>query len=362
MIADLTRYTLLIMATALLSVGCASDDDTESSTERITPIAGYEVQPRDMSRVVRASAVVEPENTVTIASRMSGLITQLHVREGDRIPAGDVMIELDVEEQQAELERARAEGELAEARYRRAAQLLEREAVSASEYDEALANRNVARSEVKLLETRAGFGTIRATSDVVILRRYVEQGDAVTLNEPLLRVADLGRLVVRAGISERDVVHLEEGRHVDIRIDAWPDEAFEGAISRIYPAADEESRLITVEISLPAEQQDRLIRPGYLARVTMDAERRRDVIAVPSESLLASERDERFVYVINDENRLVRRDVETGIERRNWTQIRSGLEPGDVVVGANPSNLREDIRVEVTRWVSEDTPGMATRR
>jgi len=187
----------------------------------------------------------------------------------------------------------------------------------------------------------------------VVLRRHVERGDAVSTNEPLFRVADLNRLVVRLGIPERDVVHLEEGQQTELHIDAFPGETFRGTIQRIYPSADDESRLFTVEITLPAEQRDQVIRPGYLARVSMDADRREDVLAVPSESLLASERDERFVYIINDDDRLERRDVTTGIERRNWTQITEGLEAGEVVVGANPSNLREDILVNVTRWVEE---------
>lgn len=340
--------------TALLIFGaCSSETETEASGESATAIAGYELQPRDMSRIVRSTSSVEPENTVTIAGRMSGLIIEMNMREGDRLEEGDLLLRFDVEEQRAELTRARAELELASAVYDRNSTLFEREAISTAEYEEARANKRIAESEVSLLETRIGFGTIRAPHDLVVLRRHVERGDAVSANEPLFRVADLNRLVVRLGIPERDVVHLENGQQTELQIDAFPGESFRGTIQRIFPSANDESRLFTVEVTLPAEQRDRVIRPGYLARVSMDADRREDVLAVPSESLLASERDERFVYLINDQHRLERRDVVTGIERRNWTQIIDGLEPGDVVVGANPSNLREDILVNVTRWVQE---------
>ena len=345
-----------------LVTGCSSDLETEADSESATAIAGYEIAPRDMSRIVRASARVEAENVVTISSRMSGLIRQMNVREGDRIRSGDVLLSFDIDEQEAELERARAELELATAFYERNRTLLEREAISTAEYEESRANRRIAESEVKLLETRLGFGTVRAPQDLVVLNRYVEQGDAVSNNEPLFRVADTRRLVVRVGIPERDVVHLEEGQQTELQIDAFPDEVFSGIIQRIYPSADDNSRLFTVEVSLRAEQQDLMIRPGYLARVSMDADRREDVLAVPSESLLASSQEERFVYIINEEERLERRDVVTGIERRNWTEIREGLEPGDVVVGANPSNLRENILVNVTRWVEDRSPEVAGRR
>jgi membrane fusion protein, multidrug efflux system len=358
-----TILFLLLLGTSLLFLGCSSGSESDASGEEAaTAIAGYELQPRDMSRIVRASSQVEPENVITIAGRMSGLITTMQVREGDRLNQGEVMLRFDVEEQAAELDRARAELELASAVYDRNQTLFEREAISTAEYEEARANKKIAESEVKLLETRVGFGTVRAPHDLIVLRRYVEQGDAVSANEPLFRAADLNRLVVRVGISERDVVSLEPGQQANLQIDAFPGQTFQGTIQRIYPSADENSRLFTVEITLRAEQKDQVIRPGYLARVSMDADRRENVLAVPSESLLASEQDERFVYIINDENRLERRDVVTGIERRNWTQIQDGLESGDVVVGANPSNLRENILVNVTRWVEDDSPQVAGRR
>ncbi len=338
----------------LFIAGCDETEESRAMTETAVAIAGFELTPVDLSRVVRASSRVEAENIVTISSRMSGLITGMNIREGDRLSAGDVMIRFDLEEQRAELDRARAELELAEAVYTRNQRLLEREAISRAEYEESRANKRIAESEVNLLETRIGFGTVRAPTDLVVLRRYVEQGDAVSTNEPLLTTANLDRLVVRLGITERDVVSLEEGQQVDITIDAFPGQQFRGTIQRIYPSAEDDSRLFTVEVTLRSEQQDQLIRPGYLARVTLDAERRPGVLAVPGESLLASEQDDRFVYIINDENRLERRNVVTGIERRNWTEITEGLEEGERIVAANPSNLREGLLVNVTRWIESD--------
>lgn len=341
----------------IIAVSCDSTGEADQPAgEQVTPIAGYELSPRDLSRVVQLSSVVEPENKITIASRMSGLITSLEVREGDRVNEGDVLLRFDLEEQNAELQRARAELELAEARFNRSSQLYESEAISSAEYEETRANYKIAESEVKLRETRVGFGTVRAPDDLVILERHIEEGDAVSVNESLFQAADLSRLVVRVGVPERDVVNINEGQEVNLAIDAFPGIAFAGSVQRVYPSADTDSRLVTVEVVLRAEQQDQLIRPGYLARVRLDADRRENVLVIPSESLLASGRDERFVFVINSEDRLERRDVVTGIERRNWTQILDGLETGEVIVGGNPGNLRENLYVEVSRWVEEGSP------
>ncbi|MEX1121267.1 MAG: hypothetical protein WED82_03995 [Balneolales bacterium] len=141
----------------------------------------------------------------------------------------------------------------------------------------------------------------------------------------------------------------------------FPALLFQDPYKRIFPSADADSRLISVEILLRTGQQDEVIRPGYLARVRLDADRRENVLAVPSESLLASTQDETFVYVINSENRLERRDVVSGIERRNWTQVLNGLEEGDVIVGGNPGNLRENLSVEVSRWIDDKSPETLSR-
>ena len=364
---EMARFSLkLILLSLFLAVGygCSEEGERSSADDqpRGTAIAGYEMTPINLSRIIRASSRVEPENVITIASRMEGLITSLNVREGDEVAEGDVILTFDVDERRAELDRAKAELELASARYDRNKQLLDREAISASEYEESRAELLMAENDVKLRETRVRFGTVRAPDNMVIMRRFVEKGDAVSTNEPLFRGADLNRLVVRLGIPERDVVHLSRGQQANVRIDAFPDRTFEGTVRRIFPAADDESRLITVEVSLDAEQKDLLIQPGFLARISLDAEQLDGVLAVPSESLLASGRNERFVYVINSEDRLERRDVVTGTERRNWTRILEGLETGDIIVGANPSNLREDLLVNVTRWVENEETQVAERR
>jgi len=329
--------------------GAADQSASNPERERLTAVAGYEVKERDLSRTVRVSGNVEPLRYVTIASQMSGTIRQLHVEEGDRVQEGDIVATLDVSEQRAELERVRALRVRAQAEYERTKELFERDLASQSEYDNARAELSVAESDEKLWQTRVDFGEIRAPKDAVVTRRYVEVGDAVSANEEVFQITDLTMLVVRVGVSELDAVHLEQGDEVEVKIDAYADTEFSGSIRRIFPSVEEDSRLVTVEVLLDDIPAGNFVRPGNLARLTFAVDRRENVIAVPSESLLASTRERSFVYVIEDEQ-LKQRDVEPGIQRRNWTEIRSGLQPGDIIVATNPTNLAEGTKVKVTQW------------
>ncbi len=348
----------MVLVAGLLQSCSDGSGESEGSGPSATPVAGYRLEPMDLSRHISVSSKIEPVAVSHISARMSGLLTERHVQEGDAVRTGDLLARLDVEEETAELRRAEAQLNHAQARYQRIRELRERDAESAAAYEEARTEKQVAQSEVDLWQTRVGLGEVRAHIDGVITTKFVESGDAVSSNERLFRLADVSTLVARIGVAERDVVQLERGDSVAIRIDAFSGREFSGTIRRIFPAAEDESRLITVEVGIDQGDGNVHIRPGYLARVRLTTDHRPDVLTVPSESLLASGREESFVYIIDENDELKRRDVETGISRRNWTEITAGLEAGDVVVGANPTNLQTDLHVRVTRWVGEREDGM----
>ncbi len=358
MIRNLNLVVVAVLAAGLLPSCSEGSGEYEGNGPSATPVAGYRLEPMDLSRHISVSSKIEPVTVSHISARMSGLITELHVQEGDAVRSGELLARLDVEEETAELRRAESQLEYAQARYQRIRELRERDAESAAAYEEARTGKQVAQSEADLWRTRVGLGEVRAHKNGVITAKFVESGDAVSSNDRLFRLADVSTLVARIGVAERDVVQLERGDPVTVRIDAFSGRDFSGSIRRIFPTAEDESRLITVEVEIDQDEADVHIRPGYLARVRLTTDHRTGVLTVPSESLLASGRDETFVYIIDENDELKRRDVETGISRRNWTEIRAGLEPGDVVVGANPTNLQEDLHVRVTRWVGERVDGI----
>lgn len=351
------RRPILLPLTVLLQVlflGCGSpapEARMPEAGERAIPVAAVELAPRDLSLRLELTGSIEPIREVRIAARMSGILREVTVEEGRRVAAGTVVARFDVAEQQAELNRARAVLKNAEATYRRAGELRDRQLVSQVDYEQALADVQVARSEVALWETRTGLGTVRATSAGVVTQKFVEAGDAVSSGEPLFVVADVTTLVVRVGVTDTHAASLKAGQPARITVDAMSGRAWEGSIRRIFPAADPDTRLHPVEFALPAGPADELPAPGYLARVIVDADRRPDVLAVPNEALLASTGDDLFVFAIEDD-RLVRRNVVAGVSRRDWTEMVEGLSPGDLVVASNPASLREGMAVRVTERVS----------
>jgi membrane fusion protein, multidrug efflux system len=124
----------------------------------------------------------------------------------------------------------------------------------------------------------------------------------------------------------------------------------EANVRRIAPAADPESRLLTVEIALPEDAAERGVRPGFLARVTLPVEELEAALAVPS-AAVGEDGDVRYVYVIEDE-RLVRREIELGVSRGPLAVVAAGLEAGEIVLATNPIDMRDGQRVRIVGWRS----------
>ena len=348
--------SLALVVGAMILSGCGNGEDAAGASqnrnqgERTLPVRAAETAPRDLSRIVRLSAPVEPMRTIRLAARTDGVMTEVLVEEGDEVAADEVLARIDVREQRAELARARASLSEKEANFERMDQLRERDYIDAAQYETARAELEIARSDVELWQTRVDFGTVMSTIDGTVVERYIEPGEAVSRHEPLFAIADLSSLVARLGVSELDVGNLRVADSVVVQVDAVDGgNPIGGVIRRIFPAADETSRLITVEVELP-EARALGLRPGFLARARLLVDSRPGVLAVPSVAV-GEERGQHFVMLVNGDSRLERREIEAGVIRGAWREVISGLEPGEEVVAANPLEMNSGERVRIVDWV-----------
>lgn len=278
--------------------------------------------------VVREVGTVEPELKVEIKSNLSGRVVDLPLRAGDRVERGDLIarIEPDVNQAQTLLtvksgldetliafEDARKEymanhrlfldglisdevHRQCETRFRQAEQAVAaaREKIGVVEASGIPVGKNP-RQVVHITAPMAG----------VIIERPVELGETVTgsgsfnAGTVIATVADLGSMIVEAGINEVDIGKIHEDQEVRVTLDAFPRKLFLGKIRRIAPAArlDNQVKVFDVEIALGS--QDVELRTGMTANIEIRGELHEDVLAVPVESVFVRG-DEEVVYVKRD--------------------------------------------------------------
>jgi len=236
----------------------------------VETIAAEQIQLLGTARPVRQSSV---------ASEVDGLVSELFVDEGDAVQAGQSLVRLRttaVEQQLAAATAARDETQARLARatadFERLASLRDRQAISAREYDQAIADRDafaqgVVRlgAEVNRLEDQFERATIQAPFAGRIAAVHVEVGEWVGRGDQVLSLLDLARIEVAVPIAERYISAVPVGFVVDVRFDALPGRQYTGRVHAVVPEAIPEARTFPVLIRIP--NADLAIKGGMAARV-----------------------------------------------------------------------------------------------
>ncbi len=324
---------------------CGQDAPEETNEEPTRPVVTATAQKRDLSSKRTVTAPVIAYKRVYITARISGQVLELPFEEGDRVGEGQLLARLDTRRQQAQLRQAEANYEEARKNFERSQKLYEEEVISPADFEMAVQRLETTQSEVEFWKAEVEYGDIHSPINAVVADKLVEIGTTVSENERLFTIEDHDLLVVRPGVPETDVAHLEKGQEVDMKFDVFPGESFTGVVRRIFPSADAITRLFTVEVEVDQRQASRPVRPGYLARIHFVTDDRTDVLAIPPEAISRRNETTHVFVISDDEAKVSKRTVETGVERDGWIQVISGLEEGEKVAAGNLDPLDDGIKI-----------------
>jgi HlyD family secretion protein len=201
---------------------------------------------------------------------------------------------------------------------------------------------------------------VTAPSDGIILKKYVDQGTMITsgisfnsTGTSIVQMGDISRMYVDVQVDETDVASVDMDQKVDITFDAYATTPFEGKVIKIDPQAVVDSNVTTVHVRVEVDNgvpSYRLLKPGMNATCEFIVDKKDGVLAVPNEALKTDNDGKRYVELAQggkiapadkdsepDPNLLVdikviRRDVEIGLEGNDSTEIKSGIKEGDMVI------------------------------
>ena len=348
------------LALALALAACGGDDAQPQTAQmggrggpggQRTPIVEVHAVARgSIARQVTVTGTVDPVRLIGVNAQLAGALTTVNVQEGDMVRQGAVLARVDDREIASQLAAAEASFDVAEAAFERAQQLRERRVITLPEYERDRTAYAAARAQVEQLRTRVGYATVIAPATGVITEKLVETGDVVGNQTRLFTIADVSQLVVRLGVSELDVVQLEQGDPVAVTLDALPNRQLAGRIRRIFPVGDPTTRLVPVEVVLDA-QSAQVARPGFLARVTFDLTTSNNVLLVPVSAVLGGQGSQ-AVFVVEN-NTAVRRTVSTGLTSQGRVEVVSGLSDGEQVVVTGHNDLRDGMTVRAVGGTDE---------
>ena len=326
---------------------------------------------------VTATGTVEPVTEVEVGTQVSGIIDKLYADYNDVVKAGQLIAEMDKVTLQAELASCKTEYEYQLKTYTRTKTLHEKELVSDAEYDQAYylyeKARNAyeqAKADIVKVRRNLGYATITSPIDGVVISRAVEEGQTVAagFETPTLFTiaADLTQMQVVADVDEADIGQVADGQRVQVTVDAYPDDTFEGTVEQVRLEATTESSVVTYEVVITAYNPDLKLKPGLTANVTIFTLEKDDALAVPTKALrfvpdaellgelgLTVEQPaeqtvagRREIWVKEGQT-LSARFVVTGAASGDRTEIVEGLSDGDVVaVGLTAASAAPAAAVE----------------
>jgi HlyD family secretion protein len=271
----------------------------------------------DMVLTAIATGNLEPQREVTVGAEISGLITEVLVTENDRVRAGDVLARFDTEELAVNLEQAQArlalaqasvaeaEATLEEARLdeQRIQGVVERGLASQAELDRARAARERAQARigsahasvreaqaaVSVVETRLSKAVITSPIDGVVLERNVEPGNAVAASfqtpQLFLLAEDLRQMELHIALDEADVGLVQPGQPATFTVDAWPQEVFNAEVLKVYLYPNVDNNVVTYTTVLSAANADGRLKPGMTATATIITGELQQVLRVPNLAL-----------------------------------------------------------------------------
>lgn len=341
MINDLLKQAALVAVIAISAIPALAQQKPLETPP--IPVKVATVTAETLKVEVTAVGTLRADETVIIRPEISGRAAILHFKEGQAVSAGEPLITLDQAEYQAQLAGSVAQAGLEEISYQRLQDLQRKNLSSPQTVDESKARLDAARAAQKLAQVRLDKTVIRAPFAGTIGLRLVSPGAYLKPGDDIANLESLGAMKLDFRAPETYLARLATGQTLTVRVDAWPDQSFEGIIYAIDPAVDPETRTVLLRARLP--NKGNKLRPGLFARVTLVLEQRENALIAPEQAIVPLGQTP-FVYRVVD-GKAVKTPVRLGLRRPGRVEILDGLNTGDQVVTDGQLKIRDGAVVKV---------------
>jgi RND family efflux transporter MFP subunit len=313
---------------------------------------------RSVTRYLEATGNTAPIKSVDLVARVQGFLQSIDYKDGALVKEGATLFTIEPETYKLKLEQAQAAEagaqasvKQAEADYKRQVDLVARQAVSqatldtsTSSRDNAQANLQQAQANTKIAAVNYGYTTVTAPFDGIVSAHLVSIGELVGVSSPtpLANIVQLDPIYVTFNVNEQDVLRIRaeakrrgmtssELTQLPIEVGLQTEEGFphKGNLDYAAPTINQSTGTLPVRGVLP--NPDRVLLPGYYVRVRVPFDQQEKALLVPDVAL-GSDQSGRYVLVVNSDNVVEQRKVETGPVEGALRVIESGLKPDDRVV------------------------------
>lgn len=346
------------------------------------------VQERTITQIVEATGTIQPINTVSIGSQVSGRIEEIYVDFNSKVEKGQILAQIDTSLFQAQLQQSLANINNAKATlaknkalleydtktYHRYKNLYDRNLVSKNDLDSAESAyksdlAQVAAAHASIMQAQANYATASANMGYTkivspvngtVISKEVEVGQTVAASfqtPTLFTVAeDLTKMQIETSVSEADIGKVKEGQDVEYTLDGYQDSIFKGKVTQVRLSPTTESNVVTYTVIIDVENEEGKLLPGMTANVSIITDKRENILTVPNSALkfTAAQNNKKYEEKgiwLQKKGKPYRVNIETGLSNDFYTQIISDeVKSGDTVyIGKSRNGKQSQTQMRIPR-------------
>ena len=306
-------------------------------------VEGIVVQGGDFTNNLELSGTLEANESVTLRSEVSGLVTSINFKEGTNVTKGALLVKINDRDIQAQLQDALTKERLASTTENRSKQLLDKGAISQEEYETSQASLQSLKAQSQLVRAQLAKTAIYAPFSGRIGLRSISAGEYLTPATTIANLASINPLKVSFSVPERYAGQIELNSEITFTTDGF-NKSFTGKVFAIEPGINTQTRTLQIKALVPNPKGELL--PGSFARIKLSLSTAKDAILIPNEAIIPVLEGKTVFVSKNGKAQQV--PVEAGTRTAEKIVITSGLKVGDTVLTTGAMALKPDAPVKVT--------------
>ena len=298
----------------------------------LVPVAIKEMKPEPFSDYIIVYGNVESDNYALISPEMGGRVEKIHVKEGDWVKRGQLLVSLNTAAVDKQIKGVKSGLELAETTYEKQNILWEQGIGSEIQYLNAKNAMETLEAQLETLQAQLRMAQIRAPFDGMVDKIFPKKGEMAGSQFPVVEFVSLGKMTIKADVSEKYIGKVKAGQQVELTFSSLPEFKEGVRITRVSKVINSASR--TFEVELHVNNKKELIKPNMVSTIKINVFTEDKAFVVPS---LAIRKDitGSYVYVANGkdgQNLVEKRPVKTAFSYEDNTMVSGGLTENDKVI------------------------------
>ncbi len=298
---------------------------------KMVPVITAVAETEAFADVVEALGTLKANNSVTITSTVTELVTDIHFSDGQRVAQGDLLVSMDISDEVAQLQEEQARLDNAQRQVKRLQPLAAQNATSKSALDTQRSLVSVSEAKIQGIQSQINKRKITAPFTGVVGLREISVGSLAQPGFELATLDDDATMKMDFAVPERHLAFLRQGLKINAQTHAFPGQQFTGEIASIDSRIDPVTRSVVVRAII--DNPDRLLKPGILMRIKL-ATQPRTALLIPEEAI-TSTAAEQHVFTVNQQSNVTtveRTQITIGTRYGGQIEVLNGLEAGDQVV------------------------------